>query len=137
METKAAVIDRRYSLLEKLSWLFRSERRFDRRRHFRRVRRRLWFEALDDLAVATDEELAEVPLDVAGERRLRSGERDIEWMPLRAVHGDFVEQRKCDVVFVGAKLLDLLVGAGFLAQKLVAWKAEHRETLVLVFFVRG
>jgi len=40
-------------------------------------------EAFDDLSVASDQKLAEVPLDVPWVRRFVTGERDIQRMPFR------------------------------------------------------
>src|SRR6185295_7908357 len=87
----------------------RGQSGFDSRRYFRRVRGGLRLEAFDDLAVATDEELAEVPFDVTRERRFLARERNVERMAFRSVHVDFVEQRKRDVILAGAKLLNLLI----------------------------
>src|ERR1700722_2747212 len=45
------------------------QRRLNRLDHFRRLRLDRRLEALDDLAVAVDQEFPEVPLDLARERR--------------------------------------------------------------------
>lgn len=56
-------------------------------------------------------------------------------MSIWSIDLDFVKQRECYVELAGAKLFDLFVRAGLLSTKLIAWEAEYREALVLIFFV--
>ena len=58
-------------------------------------------------------------------------------MAVRAVHFNFIEERKSHIVFGGAELFDLRVRAGFLPAKLVARKAENDEALIFVFLING
>src|SRR5258706_9877455 len=87
--------------------LFRGERGFNGGSHLRRIRRGLRSKPFDDLAVAANQELAEVPLDIAGERGFRSRQGCVEWVTFRTIHIYFIEKRECDVVFGRAKLFDL------------------------------
>src|SRR6516225_7195416 len=54
---------------------------------------------------------------------------------MRSLHIELGEHRKRDAVFGAAELLDLLGGAGLLAEELIAWEAEHRETAVRIALV--
>ena len=84
---------------------------------------------------AADQELGEIPADVAGERRILARQHHVKRMAVRAVDFELVEHRKGHVVFAGAELFDLRVRARLLAAKLVARKTEHDQSLVLVFLV--
>src|SRR5262245_49351647 len=103
--------------------------------HLGRLRRHRGLKALDDLAVRTDQELGEIPLDVARKGGIRSRELGIERVAVGAVDLDLVEQREGHIVLGRAELLDLLVGPGLLGAELVAGEAEHREALALVFLL--
>jgi hypothetical protein len=94
-------------------------------------------EAFDDLAVAANEELVEVPGDLSGKGRFLAGQAGVEGMGFLAVDVQFGEEGKGDVVFAAAELFDFLGCAGFLAEKIVARKAEDGETLALVFLLDG
>src|SRR5262245_40868073 len=72
--------------------LFPRQRRLNRLRHFRRIRRHLRFEALDDLPIFADQEFAEVPFDISRIRRLFAREFRVKWMPIRPVHFDLIKQ---------------------------------------------
>lgn len=93
--------------------------------------------AFDELAVAADEEFAEVPFHVTGELRGRAGEGGVEGVLVRAFDVELVEEGEGDVVFAGAEFFDLVVGAGFLSAELVAGEAEDDEALVFEFPVGG
>src|SRR2546428_11613377 len=114
---------------------FRGERSFDGLGYFGSIRRGARLETFDDLAVAANQELAEVPFDVTRERRLRPCQRDVERMPLRPVHVNLIEERESDVVLGGAELFDFLVSARLLAHELIARKTKNSEALVLIFLV--
>ena len=108
-------------------------------------------EALHDVALAVDQELGEVPLDVAGGlgagepvllqqlaqagdglvRRvvLRAGglEKDVDGVGARAVHLDLGELVEGRVVLERAELVDLVVAARRLVPELVAGEVEDLE----------
>src|SRR6266567_2774425 len=82
-----------------------------------------------DLAIPADQELLEVPLDVA---RLALGighvsQLGVQRMPLRPVDVDLGEQRERDAVAQRAELADVLGRAGLLAAELIARESGHRE----------
>ncbi len=89
-------------------------------------------EPLDDGAVGCDEELLEVPLDVArgalGVGGL--GQFLVQRVPVLTVHLDLLEQRERDAVGGGAEGLDLFGGAGLLPHELVARDADHGQAAV-------
>jgi hypothetical protein len=91
-------------------------------------------EAPDDLAGARDEELLEVPGDVAG-GALGVGRRRqllVDGVAVVAVHVDLLEEREAHAVGGRAELLDLLRRARLLAHELVAREADDREAPVAV-----
>ena len=91
---------------------------------------------LDHAAVATDEELREVPLDpVAEQAALLALEPREERVGVGAVDVDLGEHREGDAVVDLAELLDLGLGAGLLAPELVAGEAEDDEALVAQLLV--
>ena len=117
-------------------------------------------ESCDDLAVAADEELFEVPeelgwivwggkvlaLEVAGEvfaqgvvvgiaRGSVCDELAIERMFARAGDGDFAEDGEGYRVVGGTELGDVLVAAGLLRGEVVGGETEHGETAILVALV--
>src|SRR5437773_4549394 len=69
--------------------LFRPQGAVNCRQHLRGIGHRPRFEALENLPIATDQELAEIPLDVTGIRRVLARQGNVERMALRAVHLDF------------------------------------------------
>src|ERR1700728_1648055 len=91
-------------------------------------------EATDDLAGGGDDELLEVPHDVAGLSLAVGdlGQLGVDRVPGVAVHVDLLEQRERHAVGARTELLDLLGGAGLLAQELVAGEPEDTEPLVAV-----
>src|SRR4051794_17542217 len=91
----------------------------------------------DDLAVGRDEELLEVPADVAvvALHIGRPGELGIERMAAGAVHVDLLEHRERDAVVERAELLDLVGRARLLAAELVAREPEDGEAAVAVVVV--
>src|SRR5947208_11272109 len=97
----------------------RGESSFDSFSYCGRIRRGPWLKTFDNLAIAANQELAKVPFDVARERGLLARQRNVERMPIRSVHVNFVEERECDIVLCGAELLDLLVGSRLLAHELI------------------
>ena len=108
-------------------------------------------EALHDVAVAVDQELGEVPLDIAGGLGageivllqqvaqagdgdfggvvLRAGglEKDVDGVGARAVHLDLGELVEGGVVLERAEGVDLVVAAGRLVPELVAGEVEDLE----------
>ena len=117
-------------------------------------------EALDDGAVARNEELGEVPLDVAvflhaladGLEQCRRGlgfqtlvllgrglclQVLIDGVRFRTVDVDFLHQGEGHAVVEAAELGDLLVGAGLLMCELVAREAEDDQPLVFVLLVES
>ena len=93
--------------------------------------------ALDDVAVAIDQELGEVPLDRLGAEQsgLRLLQVLVERRRVLAVDVDLGEQRKRDAVVDLAERLDLLLAAGLLRAELVAGKAEDLEPLAVQLLV--
>ena len=108
---------------------------FDGSHHFGRIRNRAGLEALEDLAIAANQEFAEIPLDVARVGGFLARESGIEGMAFGAIDVDFIEEGKADIVFAGAKLFDFLIRPRFLAAKLIARKAKHDQPLLLIFFM--
>ena len=90
-----------------------------------------------DLAPGGDEELLEVPLDVAvaAVGVGHGGELGVERVAPVAVHLDLLGQRERDAVGGGAERGDLLGAARLLSAELVARHAEDREALVGVLLV--
>ena len=116
--------------------------------------------ALDDSAVAVDEELGEVPKDVTillhtladaleefpGGLGLQSaiflgGSLSLEVLEygfsIGAVDIGLGHQREGHAVVQAAELSDLVIGAGLLSGELVAREADDHETLVLIFLIKG
>ena len=91
--------------------------------------------ALDDVALSIDEELFEVPGDVATVALLAL-QPGVQVACRIAVDVDLVEHREGDVVRAGGELEDLGVGAGLLPTELVAREGEHREAGGLVVFMK-
>src|SRR5271170_2455957 len=75
---------------------------------FRRV-------ALEHPAVAADEELLEVPADVAGHAAARGGEELVDRVAVGAVDVDFPTERKGHIVGAAAEADDLSLAARLLA----------------------
>ena len=118
------------------------------------VGRHVRSEAIEDCAVAANEEFFEVPedcwssiwgreavrLEVAGDtvaeaivvddvRGRGADELLVERMDARAFDGDLGEERKGDRVVGGAELGDFLVRSGFLRGEVVGGEAEYDEAL--------
>jgi hypothetical protein len=91
-------------------------------------------EPCDDVALAVDEELLEVPRDVGRVGCLRLEPR-VELARTVAVDLDLREQGEGAVVLRGRELEDLGVSARFLRTELVAREPQDGEALVLVVFV--
>ena len=90
----------------------------------------------DHLAVTIDQVLLEVPRHWAGHLGVGMLRQEaIEWADVVALHRDLGEEIKTHVVFLGAELLDLQVGAGLLAHEVVGREGQDAETLVLVLAV--
>src|SRR5690606_25232898 len=94
--------------------------------------------AADNVAVAVDEELGEVPLDIVailtGFFGLKVG---VKRVGAGAVDVDLRHDGEGDAVVDPAELLDLLVGAGVLLLELVAGEADDGEATVPVLLVEG
>src|SRR2546421_5494848 len=95
-------------------------------------------EAADDLAVAGDEELLEVPLDVAGLALVVGVRRELLVQRVAAlpVHLDLLEERERDAVARLAERGDLVRAAGLLGAELVAREPEDGKALVAVVLVQ-
>src|SRR5262245_35548020 len=100
----------------------RRERRFDRFNDLRRVRLGLRLEAFEDFSVLTDQEFAEVPFDVARERRVFARQCRIQRVLFGSLDMELGEQRKGDVVLLRTELFDLLGSARLLRSEVVAGK---------------
>ena len=102
-------------------------------------RRRLGREALDHLAGAIDEELAEVPGDVLVAIRIRVPvlEEAVEIASAVAVDLDLGEHRELGAVVGTGELEDLRVGPGLLGPELVAGESEDVEAAAVIVFVKG
>src|SRR4029434_4831840 len=87
--------------------------------------------ALDDVALAVDQELGEIPLDRLGPQksRLLLLEKAIERGRVVAVDIDLGEHGEGHAVVHLAEALDLLLAAGLLRAELVAREAEDLEPL--------
>src|SRR5262245_55582617 len=94
-------------------------------------------EARPHAAVLPDQELGEVPLDVAGAvgLRLLAREPGVERRAIGAVHLDLREHREGDAVARLAERLDLGLGPRLLPPELVAREAEHGEAVAQVLVV--
>jgi len=94
----------------------------------------------DNLAVAVDEELLEVPGHLAALKALGS-EPAVEWVLPLAVSLDNLHHREVNLVLAGDFVDDLLrlgfAGAapGLLRAELVARVSQDLQTVVLVIFV--
>ena len=100
--------------------------------------RRLRRKAFNDLAVAPDEELGEIPLhglaaEQAGGLLLEPVEQRLG---LRAVDVDLAHHRKIHAVVQAAKPGNFFVAASVLVAKLVARKTQHHQPLVGVLCVQ-
>ena len=91
-------------------------------------------EAANDLAIAVDEELFEVPGDVGSITLLRL-QPGVQLACAITVDLDLGEHRKCGVVLRRGELEDLGIGAGLLQTELVTREPENDETGCLVVFV--
>src|SRR5712692_4012594 len=118
--------------------LQRSQRTFNRRRHFRRVGRYGRLKARKDLSIRPHEELRKIPLDISAAglwiRRLVR-QILIQRRLVVALHGNFGHHRELHVVFGLAEGLDLLVRAWFLRAKIVRGNSDDHEAAVLVLLV--
>lgn len=87
--------------------------------------------AVDDLAIAADEELFKVPLDAleAKQARLLGLEPLVQRRGLVAVDVNLCHDGEGDAVVELAEALDVVVGAGLLAGELVAWEAEDDKVV--------
>lgn len=90
--------------------------------------------ATDDPAIATDQELGEVPLDRGGaqEATFLPPQPLPQWISGRSIDIDPGGQRETHPVIKLAEGLDLLRIARFLVAELVAGKADHHQALFAV-----
>src|SRR5438045_4189871 len=93
---------------------------------------------LDDLAIAVDQELGEVPLDRLGaeQTRLRFLEVLIKRRGIGPIHVDLGEQWEGDAVVDLAELRDLVLRPRLLRAELIAGKAEYFEPARVHLFVQ-
>lgn len=90
---------------------------------------------LDDLSITTDQELLKIPLNPFQAQqawlfRLHPFEH---WLRLIAIDIGLAQDREGDAIVQLAELLNLVVRAGVLPTKLIAWEANNHE-LTRVFF---
>src|SRR5580698_9498819 len=118
--------------------LLRCQRLFDRRSHFRRIRRHLRLKPRHDLPVAPDQKLREVPLNISAGRRIRRlvGQILVQRCRVVALHRNFRHHRKRHVVFRRAERLDLCVRPRLLRAKIIRRDSDDHESLVLELLVR-
>src|SRR5687768_242073 len=85
------------------------------------------------LAVPADEELVEVPRDIAAEAGigLLVRQESVKRMLVASGDGDLREHRESNVVLQRAEVLDFLLGARLLSHEVVGGEAEHDEAPVL------
>ena len=57
-------------------------------------------------------------------------------MGFRAIHIDFVGERKFDAILLSYSLLNGIVSLWFLIEKLVAWKSDYLEAILFVHLVQ-
>jgi len=110
------------------------ELRFDRGDEFRVLRLDLRAEPTDDLARRGDEELFEVPRNVAclTGRVSHFGELGVDRVTILSVDIDLLREREGHAVCRRAEALDLFSRTWLLTEKLVAGKADDAEPAVLV-----
>src|ERR1700679_4119291 len=112
------------------------QRGVNRRDHLWRIRRHGRLKASDRLSVACDEELREVPLNLAANVGRRS-EVLVERRLIVALYRDLRHHRKLDVELAAAELFDRCIGAGLLVAEVVRRQADNHQALVLVLLVDG
>ncbi len=95
-------------------------------------------EPLDDVAIAVDQELLEVPGDVArvSVAGLFSAEPLIQLARAVAVDFDLAEDGEGGVVLGGRELEDLGIGARLLLSELIARERKDAETVGAVLFMK-
>src|SRR5580698_9378030 len=115
----------------------RRQRFLDGRLHFGARWLDLGLKASKHAAVLPDEELVEVPFDVAGKLRvgLGAGEERKEWVDARTLDLDLREHVEFHVEPSRAKVLDLLVRSWLLRAELVCGESEHGEAARRVLFL--
>ena len=89
-------------------------------------------EAFDQVALAVDQELGEVPFDLDA-----VGQGDEQRIGLRSVHVDLLEDREGRTEFELAERLDFFDRARSLAEELVAGEIEDGEAFFAVFLSLG
>src|SRR5215472_5149121 len=108
----------------------------DRFGQFFRIWSDLGLKALDHLAIAIDQELGEVPLDVSGDTTSGLlGEVCVQGRLIGTLHGNLGEHRETHVVLPRAESLDFGIRAGLLGSEVVRREAKDDESLIFVLFV--
>lgn len=89
------------------------------------------------MAIATDEELVEVPGDMAAEFRVGRfvGQVFVEWVHGLARDGNLFEHGKSYMKFQGTELGYLLVGTRFLEEEVIGGEPKNNQAALLVGFV--
>src|SRR5215475_14408189 len=102
------------------------QRRFNRCGHFGRVRSDFRLEARDRIAIAIEEELGEVPLDIAREFWIGGlvSQEGVKRRLVVTLDRDFRHHRERYVVLRAAEFLDFLVSARLLPAEVVGWDAD-------------
>src|SRR6266481_8659224 len=118
------VLERRQSLLDRAS-------------NLRRIRRHGRLEARDDLTLRPDQELREVPLNVAASLRIRGLVRQIlvKRRLVVALHRNLRHHRELHVVLGLAERFDFLIRSWLLGAKIVGWNADDHEAAVVVLLI--
>lgn len=101
-----------------------------------RIRLMVRHVVLDDLAVAVDEELGEVPRDVAAVQLRVLAHVLVHWHAAWSVDRNLLEEWERHVV-LGDELLDGRSILWLLTAELVAWNSVDFQALVLVLFVKS
>ena len=92
------------------------------------------FVVFEDFAVATDEELSEVPGDVAALELAVLSHITIDWVAVGSVHFALLEQWECHIVLLN-KLLNCRTILWFLTTKLVAWESIDLQSFIMVLII--
>jgi len=109
------------------------KRAFYQARDFVPQRIVLRVEAGDDVPLAIEQELVEVPGDLARKLRVRRLVREerVEGMDGLALHGDLREHRERDTVRQAAKALDLGFRSWLLPHEVIRWETEYLESAIV------
>ncbi len=99
-----------------------------------RFRIGVWGESVHDSALPIHEKLGEVPRDASDPEKpaLALFEETVERVRCGSIHIDFGKDGEADAVILLAEGADLFPVSRFLVTKLIAGKAKHGESAVLI-----